>query len=175
MLTMLSLATNLVACGGDEGAAAPAPEAAPAAPVAAVAPPPAPAPVAEPVAPPSGPYTPDDLAKAAYDKAVAAGADAKPNPKAGDAAAIAAGKIQYDTKCVTCHGANGAGDGIAGSALPQKPGQFTWKERWQGTTIGTKHWVVMNGIQGTGMAPLGLTEDQAWEALAYIEATFAPK
>lgn len=67
------------------------------------------------------------------------------------------------------------GDGIAGAALPQKPANFTWKERWDHTTSGTKHWIVMNGITGTGMSQFGLTDEEAWNTLAYIETTFAPK
>lgn len=167
---------SLIACGGgdtktEKKAEPPKPVAPAPAPVAAPAPPPP----AAPAPPASGPYTPDDLAKAAYEKAKAAGADAKPNPKKGDAAAIAAGKTTYDTKCASCHGATGAGDGAAGAAFPQKPANFSWKERWDGTSVGTKQWVVMNGVQGTGMVALGLTEDQAWEVLAHIESTFAPK
>ncbi len=159
------LATLLVACGGEEKKPAPAPAPAPAAPAPAPAPPPAPAAPAQ-----AGPYTPDDFAKAAYEKAKAAGADAKPNPKAGDAAAIAAGKTHYDTKCASCHGASGMGDGMVGQALPQKPASFSWKERWDATSVGTKHWIVMNGVMGTAMAPLGLTDDQAWEVMAYIDS-----
>ncbi|MFZ5478751.1 MAG: c-type cytochrome, partial [Myxococcota bacterium] len=121
------------------------------------------------------PYTPDDMAKAAYEKAKAAGADAKTNAKSGDAAAIAAGKAHYETRCASCHGAAGKGDGVAGAALPQKPADFTDKDRWAFTSVGVKHWVTMNGIQGTAMAPLGLTDDQAWEVLAYIESEFAKK
>ncbi len=161
------LLTSLFACGE---APPPPPPAAP--PKAAVPAPPPPAPVAAPA--PTGPYTPDPLAQAAYDAAKAAGAEAKTNPKAGDAAASAAGKIQYE-KCQICHGATGAGDGIAGAALPQKPSQFTWDERWAATTPGTKHWIILNGIAGTSMAPLGLTEDQAWEVLTYIEAELRKK
>ena len=58
---------------------------------------------------------------------------------------------------------------MAGAALPQKPAQFNWNERWDATSMGVKHWVIMNGVAGTAMAPLGLTDDQAWEVLAYIE------
>lgn len=167
MFLTASLVT-LLACSGGEPPKAEPPPAPPPKVVAPVAPPPV-------AAAPSGAYTPDDLAKAAYEKAKTAGADSQENPKVGDAAAIAAGKAQYDTKCTTCHGATGMGDGIAGGALPQKPAQFGWKERWDGTSIGVKHWVIMNGVQGTAMAPLGLTDDQAWEVLAYIQAELGPK
>ncbi|MCU7834559.1 MAG: c-type cytochrome [gamma proteobacterium symbiont of Taylorina sp.] len=42
---------------------------------------------------------------------------------AGDAAA---GKVIYDGKgaCTTCHGATGAGDGVASAALNPKPASF---------------------------------------------------
>lgn len=165
----------LTACGGDKPEAAkPAPVPAAPAPAPVVAPPPVTPPPAAPVA--SGPYTPDDLAKAAYDKARAAGADKiTVNPKATDAAAIASGKTQYEQKCVACHGATGMGDGVAGAALPQKPANFHHKERWDATPVGVKQWVILNGIQGTAMAPLGLTPDQAWEVLAYLETTYVGK
>jgi len=120
----------------------------------------------------SGPYTPDALAQAAYDAAKAAKGDVAKSAKPADAAA---GKAKYDSLCSTCHGATGMGDGIAGAALPQKPANFTWKERWDHTTSGTKHWIVMNGITGTGMSQFGLTDEEAWNTLAYIETTFAPK
>lgn len=170
MRNVLLFTAFLVACGGEEKKPAPAPEVKPPAPAAAPAPAPAPAAPAQ-----AGPYAPDELAKAAYEKAKTAGADAKTNPKVGDAAAIAAGKTHYETRCVTCHGATGKGDGMAGAQLPQKPANFGWKERWDATSIGTKHWVIMNGVMGTAMAPLGLTDDQAWEVLAYIEANQATK
>ncbi len=172
MYRALIVTLFLAACGGEEAA-----ETKPATPTATpAAPPPAPPPAAPPAAPAaSGPYTPDPLAQAAYEKAKAAGADAKTNPKKGDAAAIAAGKAQYEAKCVACHGPTGHGDGVAGAALPQKPSNFHWKERWDATSEGVKHWVLLNGIQGTGMAPLGLTEDQAWEVMAYLDSEFAGK
>ncbi len=164
----LAVLFTIAACGGEESKpveAAKPPEAPKA--VEPAPPPPAPAPAAA-----AGPYAPDDLAKAAYEKAKAAGADSQENPKKGKPEAIAAGKTEYETKCVTCHGAKGDGMGIAGSALPQKPAQFAWKERWDATSIGVKHWTIMNGIQGTAMAPLGLSDDQAWDVLAYIESEF---
>lgn len=167
-MLLVASVVAFVACSGGEAPKSEPPPTPPAPKV--VAPPPAPvAPAAE------GPYTPDDLAKAAYEKAKAAGADSMENPKVGVAESIAAGKAIYDTKCTTCHGATGKGDGIAGAALPQKPAQFHWKERWDTTSIGAKHWVILNGVQGTAMAPLGVDENQAWEVLAYIQNDFAPK
>jgi mono/diheme cytochrome c family protein len=169
------LLTFLLACGGEEKKPEPAKPAEPPK-AAAPAPPPPVAPTPAPAPAPTGPYTPDEFAKAAYDKAKAEGADKiDKNPKAGDAAAIAAGKSTFDGKCMSCHGATGAGDGIAGAALPQKPANFHHKERWEATNVGVKHWVVKHGVEKTAMAPLALTDDQAWEVLAYIEATFAGK
>ncbi len=167
-MTLAVLAASLFACGSD-----PAPVAPPAPPKAVVAPPPPPAPK-PPTPPMSGPYTPDALAKAAYDLANAAGAAALANPKSGDAAAIAAGKAQWG-KCTSCHGQSGGGDGIVGATLPQRPAQFNWPERWAATPVGVKHWIIKNGIAGTTMAALGLTDDQAWEVLAFIESDFTKK
>lgn len=168
MLTLMSL---MLACGGEEKKVETPAAVAP--PVAA--PPVAPPPVAAPPAAAAGAYTPDSFAKAAYDAAIAAGADkVTANPKSGDATAIAAGKAQW-VKCLACHGDTGHGDGIAGAALPQKPGNFHDKARWDFTNAGIKHWVIQNGVKGTAMAPLGLTPDQSWEVLAFIEAEFVGK
>lgn len=167
-MTLVALVASLLACGSD-----PAPPPAPPPPKAIVAAPPPPAPK-PPTLAPTGPYTPDALAKAAYDLANAAGAAATANPKSGDVAAIAAGKSLWG-KCTSCHGESGGGDGIVGGALPQRPAQFNWPERWAATTVGVKHWIIKNGVAGTAMAPLGLTDDQAWEVLAFIESDLTKK
>ena len=164
--------SSLIACGGE--APAPTPEAPAAQPAAAPTPPPPP-PAAE-AAPASGPYTPTAAAQTAYDAAKAAGADKTPNPKAGNAEAIAKGKALYTNKtCVMCHGAEGRGDGPAGVALNPKPANFRHKERWDASPVGTKFWILKNGIAGSTMAPLGLSDDEAWEILAFLESDFAGK
>ena len=165
-MSVLSLAFLLVACGGDANPVPPAPVA----PVSPVSP--AAAPAAAPAA--SGPYIPDEYSIKAYAAAKAAGSDG-PNPKAGDATAIAAGKVAYAAKCVVCHGVNGAGDGVAGTALPQKPSNFHDKVRWDATSAGVKFWILKNGVQGSAMAPLGLSDDEAWQLLAYLENDFVGK
>ena len=166
-MSLVVLISALVACGGGEP---PKPAEPPKAAEPPPAPAPAPAPPPAPAVPPSGPYMADPLASAAYEKARAAGADAAKPAKAADEAAIAEGKKQFE-KCVTCHGATGNGDGAAAAALPQKPAAFTWNERWDATSIGVKHWIIQNGVEGTAMAKLGLSDEEAWDVLAYIDGT----
>jgi mono/diheme cytochrome c family protein len=168
-MSILSLAFLLVACGGDAKPVSTAPVAPVAAPAPVEA---APAPAAPAAA--SGSYTPDEFAAKAYAAAKAANSDG-PNPKAGDAAAIAAGKAAYAAKCTVCHGVNGAGDGVAGAALPQKPSNFHDKVRWDATSAGVKFWIIKNGVQGSAMGPLGLSDDEAWQVLAYLENDFVGK
>jgi len=61
-------------------------------------------------------------------------ADAKPAdapaaaPAAGDP--VAEARSIFDTRCVTCHGASGAGDGAAAAALNPKPRNYADKA-WQ--------------------------------------------
>ncbi len=119
-------------------------------------------------------YVPDKYAATAYKKAQTAGADVVKNPKEGDAAAITAGQAIFVAKCVTCHGTGGKGDGPAAVALDPHPADFTDGGRWAASSQGTKQWVVLNGVQGTGMVPPGLSPDDAWAVLAYIHKTFEP-
>lgn len=114
-------------------------------------------------------YAPDSFAAAAYEKARAAVADG-PNPKAGDKKAIEAGKAKFAILCTTCHGPTGAGDGPAAVALDPHPASFADPVRWKASSPAVKHWILMNGIAGTTMMPLGLTDDDAWNVLAFIES-----
>ncbi len=54
-----------------------------------------------------------------------------PGPAAPSAEAVADAKKIYETRCVPCHGATGAGDGPASAGLTPKPANFTSPE-WQG-------------------------------------------
>jgi hypothetical protein len=167
MLLSLALST-LIACGGSEPAAPAAPAA-----TAPAAPPPAAAPAAPAT---GGAYTPDEYAAKAYEAAKAAGADKATNPKAGNAEAIAKGKAHYVNKtCASCHGEGGKGDGPAGQAIVPKAANLADKARWDATPVGTKHWILKNGIAGTGMVGLVQDENEAWELLAYLEAEIVGK
>lgn len=82
---------------------------------------------------------------------------------------LAAGEQIFATNCATCHGAQGAGDGPAASALNPKPtnmaeGPF----KHGGDFEGWKN-VVANGVPGTAMAPWSgtLSDEQINNVVAY--------
>lgn len=81
--------------------------------------------------------------------------------------------------CVSCHGAEGKGDGAAASNLPIQPRNFTNPKFHKLRTPGELMWVLKNGsmgqsgrVPGTGMLPVVqpkgfITEEQGWKALLY--------
>ncbi len=81
--------------------------------------------------------------------------------------------------CVSCHGAEGKGDGAAARNLPIQPRNFTNPKFHTLRTPGELMWVLKNGsmgqsgrVPGTGMLPVVqpkgfITEEQGWKALLY--------
>jgi alcohol dehydrogenase (cytochrome c) len=91
-------------------------------------------------------------------------ADRTVNPVAGDAAAIDAGRRTYESTCIACHGAAGAGESGRGSAL--NAGRFV-----HGDQDADLFHSIRNGIRGTAMAPFtALTDQQVWQLVAYIRS-----
>lgn len=108
-------------------------------------------------------------------KAIEASTAAGPPPSAAlstEAGHLSHGGELYAARCVPCHGEAGDGNGPAAAALTPGPADFTDSDRWAKTSVGTKIWIVQNGIKGTGMAPTGLTEADARDVLSYVSATF---
>ena len=70
----------------------------------------------------------------------------------GDAAAQA--KDIFNTRCVTCHGADGKGSGPAAAALNPKPRDWT-NAKWQ-KSVTDDHIakVIVEGGQAVGLSPL---------------------
>jgi len=100
----------------------------------------------------------------------------KTNPVANNADAIAAGKVLYTDNCLSCHGETGVGDGPAGASLDPKPGNLD--EVAANDTADRIFWRISEG----GMeAPFNssmpawksvLSEDERWQVVSYIQATF---
>ena len=63
------------------------------------------------------------------------------------------GKTVFTNTCVSCHGAEGKGDGVAGAALNPKPRNFHATEGWKnGRKISDIFKTLQFGIQGSGMS-----------------------
>ena len=95
----------------------------------------------------------------------------KPEVEPAPAPAADAGKTVYMEKgCVTCHGAEGKGDGPVGAALKPKPRNFSdaaWKN---GTDLASVIKSINTGIPGTGMAPYkgNLTDEEIKSVAEYV-------
>jgi mono/diheme cytochrome c family protein len=96
-------------------------------------------------------------------------------PPASSPDAIAKGKEVYAGagNCVSCHGADGKGDGPAGTALDPPPRNMHATADYKyGTNELAIFRTVKYGIDGTGMAPLEgvLTDEQIWQVTAYVKS-----
>lgn len=81
--------------------------------------------------------------------------------------------------CISCHGAEGKGDGAAAKNLPIQPRNFTNPEFNTYRTPGEMMWVLKNGsmgqtgrVPGTGMLPVVqpkgfISEEDGWKVLLY--------
>lgn len=94
----------------------------------------------------------------------------KTNPLGADAAA--AGKVVFDERCASCHGATGTGDGAAAAGLDPKPADLKVEVPDLGDDF--LFWRIN---EGGAMAPFNsampawkgiLTEEQIWQVIAYL-------
>ncbi len=81
--------------------------------------------------------------------------------------------------CISCHGAEGKGDGAAARNLPIQPRNFTNPKFNKYRTPGEMMWVLKNGsmgqtgrVPGTGMLPVVqpkgfISEIEGWKVLLY--------
>jgi high-affinity iron transporter len=83
------------------------------------------------------------------------------------AAAISGETIYNEKGCVTCHGAQGKGDGPVGAALKPKPRNFADAKWKNGTDLASVVKSIEIGIPGTGMAPYkGVLTDEEIKAVS---------
>ncbi len=107
-------------------------------------------------------------------------ARAEKNPLSSTPETIERGKAIFLGKgfCAACHGRDGKGlTGIPPGRFENEPRIFTNPTWQQSRTDGELMWVLRNGSAGTAMAPfipLVLTEDEAWQVIAYIRQFAIP-
>lgn len=87
---------------------------------------------------------------------------------------LSRGEEIYKTTCLTCHGENGKGDGIAGKGLNPPPRNFSNKEGWKnGRSIAQIYKTLQEGIPGTGMVSYSYLAPKEKIALFYVIKKFA--
>lgn len=86
------------------------------------------------------------------------------------------GEKIFQSVCVSCHGADGKGDGVAGASLNPHPRNFTSKDNWiNGPTLSGIFETLQNGISGSAMVAFdSYTTEQKFALAHYIRSTFVP-
>jgi mono/diheme cytochrome c family protein len=99
-------------------------------------------------------------------------ADDEKNPVAGDAKAIAAGKELFAKNCKRCHGPGGLGDGPDADPDFMQDMDLTVAKRAARNSDGVVFYKVWNGRKKPKMPVFkdeGLTKDQVWQIVAYVQ------
>ncbi len=89
----------------------------------------------------------------------------QPNPKLG--------RQLFLDNCFSCHGAEGKGDGDAGSALDPQPANLTLPANYKfGSGSLAVFRTVKYGVEGTGMAPWEgrMTDEECWKVVDYVKS-----
>ncbi|MDX3893969.1 cytochrome c/FTR1 family iron permease [Pusillimonas sp.] len=86
---------------------------------------------------------------------------------------LQAGARLYAAQCASCHGAGGAGDGVAAAGLDPAPIAFTDAERAASRSVLALYQVISQGVEGTSMPAFAeLSDDERW-ALAFFAGGMA--
>lgn len=83
----------------------------------------------------------------------------------------------YAQQCAACHGATGAGDGLAAASLDPPPIAFTDAARAAQRTPFALYEVISQGVAGTAMTGFApqLTEDDRWALAFYVGGLAYPE
>jgi mono/diheme cytochrome c family protein len=92
------------------------------------------------------------------------------NPLADDPSAFEAGEALYNANCASCHGPDGAGDGVAVGQLGARPPDLAGivPHRLDGELA----WTITAGVAGTQMPEFGTTllEGERWELVSFLRS-----
>ena len=85
------------------------------------------------------------------------------NPYAGQADAVAAGRLVYEDHCAKCHGENAEG-------TKKRPSLRSARVQREATE-GDLHWLLVNGNMGRGMPSWSkLGDPQIWQVISYVRS-----
>ena len=96
----------------------------------------------------------------------------RPNPVPANANTIELGHKLFVANCLTCHGAEGHGDGPGAAALEKRPADLPKRLRDTGEKDGELFWKISEGKAPMVTWKTQLSETQRWELVNYIRATF---
>ncbi len=84
---------------------------------------------------------------------------------------LSRGATLYQKNCVSCHGAGGKGDGIAGANLDPKPANFHDSELVWNSAPYKFYNTIRLGVPGTGMAAFShLSDEDVWALAFYLKS-----
>jgi mono/diheme cytochrome c family protein len=104
-------------------------------------------------------------------------ANEEKNPFAGDAKAVAAGKELFLKNCKRCHGPGGLGDGPDADPDSSQDMDLTVAKRASRNPDGVVFYKLWNGRKKPKMPAFkneGLTKDQAWQIVAFVQTLRKP-
>lgn len=79
------------------------------------------------------------------------------------------GAALYQNQCVSCHGAQGRGDGSLAASLNPRPIDFTDRERAKERSVFALHQAITRGVEGTSMPAFAtLSDDDRWAIAFYV-------
>ena len=96
----------------------------------------------------------------------------RPNPVPANANTIDLGHKLFVANCLTCHGAEGHGDGPGAASLEKRPADLPKRIRETGEKDGELFWKISEGKAPMVTWKAQLSETQRWELVNYIRATF---
>jgi len=90
------------------------------------------------------------------------------NPVPSTPVAIAAGRLNYESRCANCHGETGDGKGPKAAELAVAPADFRGREV-AATTDGELFWQITKGARPMPSFE-SLSEEERWQLVDYIRS-----